>query len=287
MLGNQSTKTKHSLNSTPPKLQRIPKSESAESQTRNNSKISRSITNKKSQVIENNEGNWYTHSRNELLHSCDGSLPKPAQNIALLAGKKYIVVPKNNSMAVQPAVTNKQEKIGDKPPILKESSLIDVSNSTEVSLSSSEILGKGSSMKLGKTDQDKSTGSSSLLGRNFSDLRNNIITDDEQYTEVNSSMERNDLEIKQTNINPDDAFNKSEENIESSERNSSYLNDCANRDLTVVDLTNRRNLKITSSLKILRENSAELSDSGDKESLDFTSNHFGSKDSEILRMRSK
>lgn len=34
----------------------------------------------------------------------------PAQNLAVMNGKKYIVIPKNNAMAVQPAITIKKEK---------------------------------------------------------------------------------------------------------------------------------------------------------------------------------
>ncbi|XP_034947108.1 uncharacterized protein [Chelonus insularis] len=40
----------------------------------------------------------------------DNFEPKPAQNIAILSGKKYIVVPKNNAGAVQPAITAKTDK---------------------------------------------------------------------------------------------------------------------------------------------------------------------------------
>lgn len=150
MLGAQNPKAKHPLNTTPPKLQRIPKSDSnADTQMRNVQKISRSIMNKKSTpIVEKKEGSWYTHSRNELLHSSDGSMPKPAQNIALMAGKKYIVVPKNNAMAVQPAVTSKTDKIGDKPPFLRDSSPTEVSNTNENSLP------KGSNAKLNR-DQDR------------------------------------------------------------------------------------------------------------------------------------
>ncbi|XP_014296375.1 uncharacterized protein LOC103578182 isoform X2 [Microplitis demolitor] len=49
-----------------------------------------------------NTAAWY--SRRDFMQRQDGSEPKPAQNIALLAGKRYIVVPKNNAGSVQPAI---------------------------------------------------------------------------------------------------------------------------------------------------------------------------------------
>lgn len=44
-----------------------------------------------------------------------------------MAGKRYIVVPKNNAMAVQPAITVRPDKIGDKAPTLPEVSHSDTS----------------------------------------------------------------------------------------------------------------------------------------------------------------
>ncbi|XP_031830466.2 uncharacterized protein LOC116426104 isoform X1 [Nomia melanderi] len=136
MLGTQNAKTKHQANSTPPKLQRIPKSDSADSQLRNVTKVTKvppSATYSPSNS-EKKESSWYSQTENEFLQSHDGTLPKPAQNIALMGGKKYIVVPKNNAMAVQPAITVKPDKIGDKPPILQDGSFTDISNAAENSL---------------------------------------------------------------------------------------------------------------------------------------------------------
>nr|XP_050869526.1 uncharacterized protein LOC127072819 isoform X1 [Vespula vulgaris] len=133
MLGTQNVKQKPQTSLTPPKLQRIPKSENADIQSRSTSKFSKTATTTTSSTspLEKKEDTWFPQSENEFLQSHDGILPKPAQNIALMGGKRYIVVPKNNAMAVQPAITVKPDKIGDKPPMLQESSLIDISNTME------------------------------------------------------------------------------------------------------------------------------------------------------------
>ncbi|XP_012149147.1 uncharacterized protein LOC100881143 isoform X2 [Megachile rotundata] len=136
MLGTQSAKSKHQVNLTPPKLQRIPKSDSADSQSRNSTKVmkSSSTTPYFSANLDKKESNWFSQTENEFLQSHDGTIPKPAQNIALMGGKRYIVVPKNNAMAVQPAITVKPDKIGDKPPVLQDGSLTDISNTVESSM---------------------------------------------------------------------------------------------------------------------------------------------------------
>lgn len=132
MLGAQNTKSKHQTNSSPPKLQRIPKSENAEAQTRNSKtiKMTSSVSNSPS-IIDKKESTWFPQTENEFLQSHDGTMPKPAQNIAVMGGKRYIVVPKNNAMAVQPAITIKPDKIGDKPPLLQDGSLTDISNTAD------------------------------------------------------------------------------------------------------------------------------------------------------------
>ncbi|XP_012225397.2 uro-adherence factor A isoform X2 [Linepithema humile] len=137
MLGAQNTKSKHQTNSAPPKLQRIPKSDGADTQTRNSSRISKTPSNVGSKTMSNASSNvdrteaaWFPQTENEFLQSHDGDVPKPAQNIAVMGGKRYIVVPKNNAMAVQPARV-KPDKIGDKPPILPDGSLTDISNTVD------------------------------------------------------------------------------------------------------------------------------------------------------------
>ncbi|XP_076662681.1 uncharacterized protein LOC143365954 isoform X2 [Andrena cerasifolii] len=136
MLGAQNAKSKHQVNLTPPKLQRIPKSDNADSQSRNTVKVSKTPTaaSYSPSNSDKKESSWFAQAENEFLQSHDGSLPKPAQNIALMGGKRYIVVPKNNAMAVQPAITVKPDKIGDKPPILQDGSLTDISNTIENSV---------------------------------------------------------------------------------------------------------------------------------------------------------
>ncbi|XP_015587032.1 uncharacterized protein LOC107263886 isoform X2 [Cephus cinctus] len=167
MLGAQNAKTKHGVNMTPPKLQRIPKTDGADAaqmqtQQRAVSKSPKPVTIPKvSSTPEKKESTWYAQARNEYLHSHDGSLPKPAQNIALMAGKKYIVVPKNNAMAVQPAITVKPDKIGDKPPILHDSPITDVSNTTEMSLTSRIPTARSSETET-KVQLDKSSSNESI-----------------------------------------------------------------------------------------------------------------------------
>ncbi|XP_072756087.1 uncharacterized protein [Anoplolepis gracilipes] len=132
MLGAQNAKSKHQTNSSPPKLQRIPKSDSADAQTRNSSKAPKiPSTNSLPSNLDKKEGTWFPQTENEFLQSHDGTMPKPAQNIALMGGKRYIVVPKNNAMAVQPAITVRPDKIGDKPPMLQDGSLTDISNTVD------------------------------------------------------------------------------------------------------------------------------------------------------------
>ncbi|XP_025990506.1 uncharacterized protein LOC105195806 isoform X2 [Solenopsis invicta] len=136
MLGAQNAKSKQT-NSSPPKLQRIPKnSDGTEAQMRNSSKTTKtssSVSNSPT-TVDKKESTWFPQTENEFLQSHDGTIPKPAQNIAVMGGKRYIVVPKNNAMAVQPAITVKPDKIGDKPPMLQDGSFTDVSNTTDNSV---------------------------------------------------------------------------------------------------------------------------------------------------------
>jgi len=137
MLGAQNAKSKHQTNSAPPKLQRIPKSDGTDAQMRNSSRVSKAPLNVGAKTnaslnVDRKEGAWFQQTENEFLQSHDGTVPKPAQNIAVMGGKRYIVVPKNNAMAVQPARV-KPDKIGDKPPILLDGSLTDISNTVDSS----------------------------------------------------------------------------------------------------------------------------------------------------------
>ncbi|XP_018346112.1 PREDICTED: uncharacterized protein LOC108750824 [Trachymyrmex septentrionalis] len=129
MLSAQNAKSiKHQTNSSLPKLQRIPKSDGAEVQTKNSSKTIKIPSSNSSSTIDKKESTWFPQTENEFLQSHDGTMPKPAQNIAVMGGKRYIVVPKNNAMAVQPAITVKPDKIGDKPPILQDGLLTDITD---------------------------------------------------------------------------------------------------------------------------------------------------------------
>ncbi|XP_054015202.1 uncharacterized protein LOC128896072 isoform X1 [Hylaeus anthracinus] len=158
MLGTQGAKSKHHVTLTPPKLQRIPKSDNPDSQSRNGAKVSKasSATSYSSLNSDKKEGNWFAQAEHEFLQSHDGVLPRPAQNIALMGGKKYIVVPKNNAMAVQPAITVKPDKIGDKPPILQDGSLTDISNTVDNSILTKTRVSL-STKSLGNDSIDEST----------------------------------------------------------------------------------------------------------------------------------
>ena len=113
--GIPTSKTINTTGVTTPKHPRLPKFEGSEIQKRATGKTLK----KSKSASPARDGSWL-QAGNEYLHSHDGTIPKPAQNIALMAGKRYIVVPKNNAMAVQPAVTVKQDKIGDKAPKFSE-----------------------------------------------------------------------------------------------------------------------------------------------------------------------
>ncbi|XP_011503795.1 PREDICTED: uncharacterized protein LOC105366895 isoform X2 [Ceratosolen solmsi marchali] len=105
-----------------PKLQRIPKLDSSYPLQSVVSKTPKSMkTHILSKVSEKKEGSWCVQTENEFLHKREVTPFKPAQNIALMGGKRYIVVPKNNTMAVQPTITLRQDnKIGDKPPLIQD-----------------------------------------------------------------------------------------------------------------------------------------------------------------------
>lgn len=134
LLGAQNAKAKHPANVSPPKLQRIPKPDGTDAQTRSPSRIVPSVTSNSSSNVEKQESTWFRQTEDEFLQSHDGTMPKPAQNIAVMGGKRYIVVPKNNVMAVQPAITIKPDKINDKPPSLQDGSFIDISNTADNSV---------------------------------------------------------------------------------------------------------------------------------------------------------
>ncbi|XP_019699884.1 uncharacterized protein LOC105189461 isoform X2 [Harpegnathos saltator] len=142
MLGVQNAKPKHPANLIPPKLQRIPKSDGTDAQTRSPSRIAKvpSATSNLPSGVDKKDIGWFPQTENDFLQSHDGTVPKPAQNIAVMGGKRYIVVPKNNAMAVQPAITVKPDMIGDKPPTLQDGSLIDISNTVDNSVAKLRAL---------------------------------------------------------------------------------------------------------------------------------------------------
>ncbi|XP_014599198.1 PREDICTED: uncharacterized protein LOC106784318 isoform X2 [Polistes canadensis] len=192
LLGTQNVKQKSQTGLIPPKLQRIPKSENTDIQSRSTNKFSKTATStSSSSSSDKKEDSWFPQSENEFLSSHDGGvLPKP-QNIALMGGKKYIVVPKNNSMAVQPAITIKPDKIGDKPPMLQESSLIDVSNTMENSTITN--LGISSSKKISGASNDMTE---NIYDRELSkDVSVSCGSSDDTNETSDSNMNKNILNV--------------------------------------------------------------------------------------------
>lgn len=121
MLATQTNKSKQPLPSLP-KLQKTVKTEIPEVLEQNSySSPPSPISSPQPLQTERKDTNWSASSEKEYLQRQEGSSPKPAQNIAVMSGKRYIVVPKNNAMAVQPAITMKQDKIADKAPAFRDS----------------------------------------------------------------------------------------------------------------------------------------------------------------------
>ncbi|OAD62339.1 F-box/LRR-repeat protein 7 [Eufriesea mexicana] len=183
MLGAQSAKSKHQVNLSPPKLQRIPKSDNADTQSRNITKVSKtsSTTPHSSLNSDNKESSWFAQTENEFLQSHDGTLPKPAQNIALMGGKRYIVVPKNNAMAVQPAITVKPDKIGDKPPVLQDGMPTDISNAVDNSMSTKSRMSLMTKL-LGKDSFDKTVDKDTIKDVSHTELPSDSITEETEET---------------------------------------------------------------------------------------------------------
>ncbi|KAG7197587.1 hypothetical protein KM043_006053 [Ampulex compressa] len=212
LLGVQNAKSKHQVNLTPPKLQRIPKSESADPQTPSMAKASKimSTTLQSPSSVDKKEGNWFVQTENEFLQSHDGTIPKPAQNIALMGGKKYIVVPKNNAMAVQPAITVRPDKIGDKPPLLQDGSLIDISNTVENSLVMKsrvppfvKALDKDSNENMSNTDVLKDIAQASCMQSTLSSCSEDKSEANDNSTKIMDSLLINEKETKLPNIKSD------------------------------------------------------------------------------------
>ncbi|XP_017881306.1 uncharacterized protein LOC108625648 isoform X2 [Ceratina calcarata] len=193
MLGAQNVKPKqHQVNSSPPKLQRIPKSDIADSQSRNavkSSKTSSTMSSHSSLNSDKKESSWFAQTENEFLQSHDGTMPKPAQNIALMGGRRYIVVPKNNAMAVQPAITAKPDKIGDKPPpVLQDGTLTDISNAIDNSKMRGSLLAKSLSK-----DFDKAINRDITRDVSHAEFSPCSVTGDTEETCTNIDKSQNDL----------------------------------------------------------------------------------------------
>ncbi|XP_076247077.1 uncharacterized protein LOC143187029 isoform X2 [Calliopsis andreniformis] len=234
MLGAQNAKSKHQVNLTPPKLQRIPKSDNADSQSRNTNKVSKtpSATPYSTSNSDKTESNWFSQAESEFLQSHDGSLPKPAQNIALMGGKRYIVVPKNNAMAVQPAITVKPDKIGDKPPILQDGSFTDISNAIENSMTTKSHMSLSTS--LGKDIPDKLTDKDIPKDALVTELSPCTVTE-----EIEETCNRSRMDVLTVNRPENDLSNAKTDLVseikKSPERKVTANNTSTNHDLPKVD----------------------------------------------------
>lgn len=86
-------------------------------------KPSNSFNNQEQQVTK--DRSWFAR-RNEYVHNHASSVAKPAQNIAVLGDKRYIVIPKNNSMSVQPAIKPRNNRFTDKSGLFSDNLLNDL-----------------------------------------------------------------------------------------------------------------------------------------------------------------
>lgn len=101
MLNAQNSKPAHQTGLLPT-LQLIPKS--------NTSRSLQNVTSKIIDLTEKEKECCDPRIKNKISHYYGNSSLKPAQNIGLITGKRYIIVPKNNDMAVQPPRTLIQDK---------------------------------------------------------------------------------------------------------------------------------------------------------------------------------
>nr|XP_033193593.1 uncharacterized protein LOC117158613 isoform X2 [Bombus vancouverensis nearcticus] len=269
MLGAQNTKSKHQVNLSPPKLQRIPKSDNADSQSRNATKVSKtsSATSHSPLNSDNKESSWFAQTESEFLQSHDGILPKPAQNIALMGGKRYIVVPKNNAMAVQPAITVKPDKIGDKPPILQDGTLTDISNAVDNSMSTkvrtsltTKFVEKDAFDKSIDKDVSKDASHTGLPPSSIMEKTNETYNSNDRTDILTATKSQNDLSST-TDLAVE---SKKSENCNAIEKKSIVKNSNTtntNNDLFKVDTQH----SVTSSLGTVKINSKRKQNRQDKE----------------------
>ncbi|XP_015117956.1 uncharacterized protein LOC107041748 isoform X2 [Diachasma alloeum] len=87
--------------------------------------------------VDTSLSSWFSPPGKKFLHNHGGCKLQPAQNIAKMGGKRYIVVPKNNDMAVQPAIPIRPDRtVENQRDFIRENSLININLSTENSISS-------------------------------------------------------------------------------------------------------------------------------------------------------
>ncbi|XP_063977307.1 uncharacterized protein LOC135162594 isoform X2 [Diachasmimorpha longicaudata] len=87
--------------------------------------------------VDTSLSSWLSPPDKKYLRSHDGCKPQPAQNIAKMGGKRYIVIPKNNDMAVQPAIPIRSDRtLENQRDFIRENALVGINLSTEDSISS-------------------------------------------------------------------------------------------------------------------------------------------------------
>lgn len=182
MLGSQAIKSSTlGLNDkrSPPKLQKLLRSESTESIGKISGKLSRNALTMTNKIDD--AALWFERESRDYFPRQDGSEPKPAQNIARLGGKRYIVVPKNNAMAVQPAITARPDKMQLRPPFIDDDNMGNVNSRKKPTLIP-RVINENAS-KENKNNQENVTKSGNTLPIDNSPVLNQQI----ETTETSSA----------------------------------------------------------------------------------------------------
>ncbi|XP_044008712.1 uncharacterized protein LOC122852779 [Aphidius gifuensis] len=127
MIGTHSAKSKFSTTGLTPSIIQKPTKTDNDNIVSNNKSLKTS--NSTNIIDKNNKEESIKKSlisrRKEYIHGHDGSALRPAQNIAILNAKSYIVIPKNNAMSVQPALKSRHS-LSDKSGYYQDNLLNDL-----------------------------------------------------------------------------------------------------------------------------------------------------------------
>lgn len=147
---------------------------------------------------------WYAENETKFLRDREVVLLKPAQNIVLMNKKKYIVIPKNNAMAVQPAMTLRKDKIEDsKLHFLRN---VDVpSYQTEVLIPSLNTASESNIHLLNSSKNNKFT----VHNLENSILENSVALSDNPLSRIRNNLLKENLYDTHllSHINPENQYN--------------------------------------------------------------------------------